>query len=78
MCLLRWQFNKESIECEIEHSYSLAQRAGAGLTFSLSLRLIPRRPSSPRERQRRALITVLQLKLLEQKCLFSPNRIVNY
>lgn len=75
MCLLRWQFNKESIECEIEHSYSLAQRAGAGLAFPLSLRLIPRRSSSPRER---ALITVLQLKLLEQKCLFSPNRIVNY
>lgn len=43
MCLLRWQFNKESIECEIEHSYSLAQRAEAGLaiprSLSLSLRL---------------------------------------
>lgn len=37
MCLLRWQFNKESIECEIEHSYSLAQRAEAGLALSLSL-----------------------------------------
>lgn len=36
MCLLRWQFNKESIECEIEHSYSLAQRARAGLAFSPS------------------------------------------
>lgn len=43
MCLLLWQFNKESIECEIEHSYSLAQRAEAGLaiprSLSLSLRL---------------------------------------
>lgn len=34
--ILRWRFNKESIECEIEHSYSVAQRAGGGLAFSLS------------------------------------------
>lgn len=39
MCLLRWQFNKESIECEIEHSYSLAQRAEAGLAIPRSLSL---------------------------------------
>lgn len=53
MCLLRWQFNKESIECEIEHSYSLAQRAEAGLALSLSLSdrpHIPRRSSSPCEK----------------------------
>lgn len=41
MCLLLWQFNKESIECEIEHSYSLAQRAEAGLAIPRSLSLSP-------------------------------------
>lgn len=44
MCLLRWQFNKESIECEIEHSYSLAQRAKLSLLLSVSS---PDDPSAP-------------------------------
>lgn len=66
-CLLWRRFNKESRDCEIAWSHCSTH-------FTASLCLAPRLHSgSPA-----AIITIPQLKLLGQKCLFSPNKIVNY